>query len=218
MLNFTDWLTIITFFWNKILCGVFFFFFSGQLLQLPMQQRIKFTSEKFVPEEIVLKRPSWWSSSTLGTRASIFLSSRASTGKGARTASCTYEPRGDRNELQRQRLGLHQVISHSLKPQADRLLRLPTCSMPLRKWVARGYSGLAQTIRRVAGARGLSPAYRWAVQPCLQHWPRWLAHVPRHAEHQNIWRKIFIYNSNMGNSTSIIPNLQNVSFKLAENF
>ena len=76
-----------------------------------------------------------------------------------------YEPRGHRNELQRQRLDLHQVISHSLKPQAVRLLRSPTCSLPLRKWVDRGYAGLTQTIHRVAGTRGLSPASRLAIQP-----------------------------------------------------
>ena len=53
MLNFTEWLTIITFS-NKILAGYFFFFFFFFLGQR-LQQRIKFTSVKFVPEEIVLK-------------------------------------------------------------------------------------------------------------------------------------------------------------------
>ena len=44
------------FFCNEILCELFlFFFFSGQLLQRRLQQRLKFTSEKFVLEEIVLK-------------------------------------------------------------------------------------------------------------------------------------------------------------------
>ena len=67
----------------------YFFYFSGQLLQRRLQQRLEFTSEKFVLEEIVLKTSSWWTSSTLGTGASNFLTSWTSRGNGARTASCT---------------------------------------------------------------------------------------------------------------------------------
>ena len=71
-----------------------------------------------------------FTSSTLGTGASNFLISLTSRGKGARTASCTiWAYRGPRNELQRQRPSLHQVIYHSLKRQsvevADMLFATP---------------------------------------------------------------------------------------------